>query len=443
MALTPSGPASDTARPELLSINNYHYRRGGAESVFLQHGVLLEGAGWSVVPFAMQHPANLPSRWSSYFAEEIELGHRYSALRTLRNATRIVWSHDARSRLARLLDATRPTIAHAHNVYHHLSPAILPLLKDRGVPVVLTLHDLKLLCPAYLMLASDGPCERCKGGRIHNVVVHRCIKGSLAMSALAMVETAVHRALGLYRDNVDRFVVPSRFLLEKCVEWGWPRDRFTWIPNAVDLERIGPLPDDDRPGRSFLYAGRLAREKGLPVLIEAAARAGVPLVIAGDGPEASALQALASRSGGAVRFTGHLAFPELIALVRASRAAVLPSEWYENAPMSILETYALGRPVIGSALGGIPELVRDGVTGATFPAGDVDALATRLTDFASMPDERILAMGRAGRDWVEREFTTRRYLERILDLYDGLVAPGSTTARTASLARPTEMAGVR
>src|SRR5438552_8783721 len=169
-----------------------------------------------------------------------------------------------------LLDHVRPRIAHAHNVYHHLSPSILPLLRKRGIPVVMTVHDLKLACPAYTMIADNKPCERCRGGRIHNVAVHRCIKGSLALSSLVMLETFVHRMLRLYDVNISRFVVPCRFVLEKLVQWGWPRDRFAYIPNFIDVGRFQP---DCAIGERFVYCGRLHSSKGVETLVRAAALA--------------------------------------------------------------------------------------------------------------------------------------------------------------------------
>ncbi len=210
----------------LLSINNYHYYRGGAETVFLEHNRMFESQDWRVVPFSMHHPKNLPTPWSSYFIDEIELGSDYSLREKLIRVPKVIYSFEARRKLGRLLDETRPDVCHGHNIYHHISPSILSLLKQRGVPTVLTLHDLKLACPAYSMLATDGICERCRGGKFYNVVTHRCLKGSLAMSAIVWTEAVLHRWLGSYLDCVNCFVVPSRFYIEKFVEWGFPRAKF-------------------------------------------------------------------------------------------------------------------------------------------------------------------------------------------------------------------------
>jgi glycosyltransferase involved in cell wall biosynthesis len=411
--------------PTLLAVNNYYYSRGGAETVFFGHNRLLEAAGWNVVPFAMRHPKNLETPWSKYFVDEIEFGGDYSLAQKLVRAPKIIYSFEARTKLQRLLDAVDVDICHVHNLYHHISPSILGLLKRRGIPVVLTLHDLKIACPAYNMLAPDGVCERCRGGRLYNVVVHRCIKGSAALSGLVMLEAVLHRLLGSYRDCVSRFIVPSRFYIEKLCEWGMPRALFQHVPNFVDVQRYIPV---YAPGSYFIFFGRIAREKGVGTLIRAAASAGCTLHIVGTGPELQEMQKLAAQLKANVTFRGHLSGDALHEAVRNARAAVLPSEWYENAPMSALEAYALGKPVIGARIGGIPELINEDVTGATFASGDAVNLAAVLTRFASYSSQQIEDMGRAGRQWVEGFASADVYRQRMLDTYRELRTPEPSSA---------------
>jgi glycosyltransferase involved in cell wall biosynthesis len=403
----------------LLAINNYHYRRGGAEVVFLEHTRMFENIGWQVVPFAMRHPNNFATPWSDYFPDEIEFGASYGLGAKLVRSSRVIYSMQARRNMHRLLARIRPQVAHVHNIYHHLSPSILPPLKRCGIPVVMTLHDLKLACPAYTMMSGGKPCERCRGGKLYNVAVNRCIKGSLTLSALVMVESYLHRLLRLYEANVDRFVVPSRYLLDKLVQWGFARERFIYIPNFVDIARFEPGSD---AGRRFVYCGRLDQLKGVETLVRAACAARQPLTLIGSGPMAARLRPLSEELGGDVIFTGHLAKDALGAAIQDARAVVVPSECHENAPLALLEAYAAGRPVIGSRIAGIPELVREEETGMLYPTGDVDALADALTRFAQLPDARISAMGAAGRAWVERDFNPAVYLERQLDLYGALSA---------------------
>ena len=212
--------------PRLLSINTYHYRRGGSDVIYLDHAGLMEQAGWSNAFFAMHHPNNLETPWSRHFIDELELGHAYSPWQKLTMASKVIWSFEAQRKLRGLLEEFRPDIAHLHCIYHHHSPSILSTLSEAGVPAVMTAHDLKIACPAYKMFNSTGVCERCREGSVLNVVRHRCIRGSLAASAIVAAESGLHRWLDTYRKHLAKVVVPSRFFMQKFIEWGWPADRF-------------------------------------------------------------------------------------------------------------------------------------------------------------------------------------------------------------------------
>ena len=244
------GSARRTSRRDamttLLSVNNYHYYRGGAETVFLEHNRMFERQGWQVVPFAMHHARNLPSPWSEHFVDEIEFGETYSLREKLTRVPRVIYSRQARQRLRQLLDATHPDICHAHNLYHHISPSILGLLKQRGVPVVLTLHDLKIACPAYQMLASDGICERCRDGRLYNVVRHRCIKNSSALSAVVMVEAVAAPTAGLLPELRRSLRRAQPVLCQQARRMGFPGRE---VPARPELRRCPAL-------RARVHAGR-------------------------------------------------------------------------------------------------------------------------------------------------------------------------------------------
>jgi len=398
----------------LLNVNSYHYRRGGSDVVYLDHAALMGERGFENSFFSMQHPKNEPTPWSQHFVSELEFGHDYPALTKAVMAAKVVWSWEARSKLSQLLDAFPARVAHLHCIYHHLSPAILPLLRARGVRTVMTAHDLKIACPAYKMLNRGGVCERCREGSVLNVVKHRCVRDSLAASAVVAVESGLHRLLGTWQKHLDVVVCPSRFFRDKFVEWGWPAAQFEVIPNVVDAARFEPRFE---PGGYLLYFGRLAPEKGVATLLRAAAQVGVPLKIAGSGPEEGALRAMPEAQRPEVEFMGFRSGAALHQLVRDARAVVLPSEWFENAPMSVLESMALGKPVLGARIGGIPELIGDNETGWLFPSGDAPALAERLRAIALADDAVLAAMGRRAREQVSQLYTRERYAEAMLALY--------------------------
>lgn len=403
--------------PKLLSLNSYHYRRGGSDAVYFEHALLMEGLGWENGFFSMNHPKNVQSPWSRFFIDELEFGHSYGFGQKLAMASKVIYSFEARRKLKGLLSEFRPDVAHVHCIYHHLSPAVLPLLREEGIPVVLTAHDLKIACPAYKMLNRGGVCERCKTGSVLNVVKHRCVRDSLAASAIVAAESALHGWLQTYRKHLSKVVAPSKFFLEKFVEWGWPRDQLIYIPNYVDASRFDPWFES---GSYFLYFGRMAPEKGVHTLLRAAAVAGVKIKLAGTGPEFDAMRLLASELGVDAEFLGFKSGSELHELIRHSRAVVLPSEWYENAPMSVLESFAFGKPVVGARIGGIPEMINDGENGWIFPSGDAVALAELLSRIAKLPSDEIARMGRCARDGVEVRFGQKAYLRDMLTLYADL-----------------------
>ena len=403
----------------LLSINSYHYVRGGADVVYFDHAALFEAHGWKNSFYAMHHDENRPCEDSRFFAECIDYHKAGSKLQKLIHAERIVYSFEAQRKIAALLDTRRIDVAHVHNIYHHQSPSILVELKRRGVPTVMTAHDLKIACPNKMMMNRTGVCERCKGGRVWNVARYRCVQDSAAASALVAVESALHKALNLYDRNLDRIVTPSRFYRQKLIEWGWNGDKIVTIPNFLS----SPPATRAAPGGDYLlYFGRLAQEKGLATLIRAAALSGTRVTIAGTGPEEASLKALAAELGAPITFAGFRTGDALWSLVDGARAVVLPSEWYENGPMSIIEAFARGKPLVGADIGGIPELIDEGRTGWSFRSGDPDDLARALCMTMAASPSDLALMADATREKAAIDFAAETYYRRMSALYEELRA---------------------
>ncbi|SEN13575.1 glycosyltransferase family 4 protein [Nitrosomonas marina] len=401
----------------LLSLNTYNYRRGGSDAVFFDHQKLFQELEWNTVAFTMRHPKNEVSEWEQYFVDELEFGNNYSILQKIVMAGKVIYSWEASANLKRLIQHVRPDIAHAHCIYHHLSPSVLNVLSEAGIPAVMTAHDLKLACPAYKMLNKTGVCERCKDGNLWHVVKNRCIHDSLAASMLVSVESSAHKLLGLYKKNLDKIITPSQFYRTKLIEWGWHPNKLVYIPNFIHYQSYAP---QYKAGEYFLYFGRLAPEKGVDTLIKAALMTGVKLKLAGTGPDEKKLHRLVPEGCNTIEFLGYRSGDTLKSLIQHARAVVLPSQWYENAPISILESYACGKPVIGSWIGGIPEMLKPGETGFLFETGNVAALSELLQDFESMADSRLEEMGRAAHNFATSAFTVDRYLENMCSLYQSL-----------------------
>lgn len=407
---------------KILVVNKFYWPKGGSERVLFDLADAYAAAGHDVIPFAMAAPENLPTPWAPRFAP----GVRYDEARglgALSAAVRAIYSRPAKRALASLLDDARPDVAHLHNFHHQLSPSIVDALREAGVPAVHTLHDYKVICPNYLLYTEGAVCRRCVSGSFHHAVVHRCVRGSVAASALAALEMTIHRARRTLERGIARFVSPSRFLAEQLAEAGAPRDRIRVVPNGVDP---AAFPVAEGRGDGFLYVGRLSHEKGIATLLDAIGKVdGARLAVLGAGPMEDALRARAGRvAPGRVEFAGHLPREELLERLRGARAVVLPSEWYENAPLSALEAQACGVPVIAARIGGLPEIVRDGRTGLLFRPGSADELAVQIARLAHEPG-LAEQLGRGGRRVIEEEFTLAGQVEAMLGLLEEVASSAS------------------
>lgn len=415
---------------KLLNLNTYHYRRGGADAVYFDHIELFEGIGWQTAAMAMSHPKNEPSPWDQYFVDELEFGSEYGVLQKISMAGKIIYSLEAKNKVEKLIDDWQPDVAHAHNLYHHISPSVLTVLKKKNIPTVLTAHDFKLACPAYKMFNNSGICERCKGGNLSHVILNRCVRDSLMISSLVAVESTIHRLFGLYKNSLDKIVVPSRFLFNKLVEWGWAEEKLAYIANFVHIEQYQP---NYQPGDYFVFFGRLAKEKGVDRLLMAGAKAGVKLKILGTGPLEQELKDFAGLEQVDVEFLGYRSGDELKTIIAESRAVVLPAQWYENAPISIMEAFALGKIVIGSNLGGIPEMIEDSHTGYLFDHDDEQQLVSVLSRVSQMPDSQLISMGKTAREHVSQHFTSANYLAKMLALYQQLGVVDESSLATSGI----------
>jgi glycosyltransferase involved in cell wall biosynthesis len=398
----------------VLMVNKFHYPRGGAEHYMFRLAGLLEQRGTEVDYFAMRDARNLPCPTDRYFVSEVSFEQPPQGLSgRIGMAARMVYSREARSKMGRLLADRTPDLAHVHNIYHQLSPSLLAPLRRRGVPVVMTVHDFKLVCPVYSLLSHGEICERCVGNGFGPAVRHRCNRGSLSGSLLVAGETWAHRRLGLYRDGVDVFITPSAFARDRLITGGYPAERIVVVPNCVVADDYHPL---HRAGDHALYVGRLSREKGVEVLVRAAAASGARVKMVGDGPLRPTLQRMIAESGADVELLGFRSGEELSAAVQAASVVVMPSICHDNCPLAVIEAMAWGKPVIGSRVGGIPELVRDGEEGLLVPHGDTAALGAAMLRLQEDPElgER---MGRAGRARVEAHYDADPHYRAVAAAY--------------------------
>jgi glycosyltransferase involved in cell wall biosynthesis len=405
----------------LLLVNKYHFIKGGAERYYLDLGKRLSARGDRVVYLSMQHPENVPAGEGDAFVEGVDYRARMGVFSRLRHALRSIYNGEAARAAHGIVRRSRPRIAHLHNVYHQLSPSVIRALDADGIPVVQTLHDYKLICPAYLLMTQGEVCERCRGGRYFETYRHRCLLDSKGASFVAMAEAYLHRWLRTY-EKVRTFICPSRFMMEKVASFGIDPKRLVHLPYFLPIDRYQP---GQRGAPYYVYAGRLSREKGMATLLEAHARlprSRIPLRVLGDGPMRGVLETRKEELGlDDVTFEGYQKAEDLNAIIGGALFAAVPSEWYENYPFAILEAFALGRPVLGTRIGGIPELVRDGETGLTASPGDPNDLAEGIAKLMRDP-AKADSMGRAARSWVAAELAPGPHIERLDAIYREVAA---------------------
>lgn len=401
---------------KVLLANKFFFRNGGSEAVLFQERDFLMKSGVEVVDFSMQDERNFESLYSSYFVENQSYGNGAGrgVFGQLASAIKFVHSAEAVNKIGRLIDKEKPDVVHCHNIYHQLTPSIIGAAKRRGVPVVLTLHDYKPVCPAYLRLRNGHVCSDCLDGGFGKVLSNRCADGSLGKSALLYAEATVQKWMGNY-EMVDAAVAPSRFLADSVSPRRFPKERMRLLYNGIDVDSVAPSLGDEG---YILFFGRLSQEKGVHTLFEAhsAMKGKIGLVVAGTGPLEKQLREKFPQA----KFTGHVTGDKLRTTIENASVVVVPSECYENCPMSVLEAMAFGKPVIASDIGGIPELVVHGETGLLFEPGNKEVLASNMSDLMKNAVKRR-EYGMAGRKRVEEHFSLERHNKGLMEVYTSLL----------------------
>lgn len=368
---------------KILMVNKFFYIKGGSETYYFALKRLLESKGHEVIDFSMKDPKNFESPYSEYFVDAVDYNGETGAKEKLRAAMNIIYSKEAKRKFEKLVIDTKPDVVHLHIFQHQLSPSILDICKKYNLPVVYTAHDLKMLCLNYVMMTHGEICEKCKGGHYINCAKQKCVKDSFAKSMINVCEGYLHKWRKSY-DAIDRIVTPSEFYHRKFLDFGVAPERVLHLANFLDRERpeVNPI---ENGGKYFLYFGRLSREKGIMTLIRSYEKyresgGEALLYIVGNGPCMDEISAYVKEKNlESISLLGFKSGQELIDIVGNAKAVILPSEWYENGPYSAIEAIQCERPVIGSELGGIPELI-DG-NGYIFNHGNVEELAELLLKF--------------------------------------------------------------
>lgn len=388
---------------KILLANKFYYRRGGDCIYMLNLEKLLKAHGHEVAVFAMDYPENLDTPWKKYFPKNMS---------KLMAFTRPFGSHEVKSTFKKLLDDSKPDVVHLNNVHTQLSPVMAELAHQRGIKVVWTLHDYKLLCPRYDCLKNGNTiCETCFNGDKKACLDNKCMKGSKLASFIGFKEAIVWNRERL-EASTDVFICPSQFMADKMVQGGFSKSKMQTLCNFIDVEKCKFSSTDGTDDVELLpkkedyycFIGRLSHEKGAKTLIEAANQLPYKLVIIGGGPLMDELKSVAHTN---IEFVGFKQWDDIKQLVGKARFSVIPSEWYENNPLSVIEAQCLGTPVLGANIGGIPEL-----TDYTFSSGNIADLKTKIEKmWNSEFDYQQIASD------AQHRYDAETYYDKLINIY--------------------------
>lgn len=383
----------------ILLANKFYYRRGGDCIYMLNLEQLLKEHGHKVAVFAMDYPENIETPWKQYFPQNMS---------KLMAFTRPFGSAEVKAKFNKLLDDFKPEIVHLNNIHTHLSPIIAELAHNRGIKVVWTLHDYKLLCPRYDCLRNgDDICELCFNEDKSSCKTYKCMKGSTLASLIGYKEATTWNRRRLEKCT-DVFICPSKFMAQKMAQGGFNSKKLVSLCNFIDIDKCKK--DTYEKENYYCYVGRLSHEKGVKTLIKAAQKLPYKLVIIGGGPLSDELKNETTNTN--IEFVGYKQWDEIKEIVSKARFSVIPSEWYENNPLSVIEAQCLGTPVLGARIGGIPELIENNVTGMTFENLNVNDLTSKLEAMWQHTfDYKEIALT------SQKRYNSESYYQNILKIY--------------------------
>jgi len=380
-------------------VHNFYQQRGGEFAVFEAEQRMLHDAGHTVFTYTRD-------------SREID---DYGSWKRSALALRTIWAGDSYREIASLLRGEAPDVAHFTNTFPLISPSAYDACHKAGVPIVQSIHNYRLLCPAATLWRDGALCEECVDHSLLRAVRHACYRKSRPTTAVLAAMLALHRRRGTYSRLVDRYIALTEFARAKLIAGGLPQERVVVKANFVEPD---PGQREDL-GDYALFAGRLSEEKGLRTLLDAWQRldSGAALHIAGDGPLRRELEARVAHEGiTGVTFMGQLPRAELLTELRGARFLLFPSQWYEAMPMSIIEAFACGVPVIAARLGAMSEMIEDHRTGLFFSPADSVDLATQL-HWAFSHDTEIIQMGDAARAEYSARYTAALNRPRLIEIY--------------------------
>lgn len=391
----------------ILIVNKFLYLRGGDCVHSLNLKQLLRNAGHDVCFYAMSYSQNIVCEENKYFAEEISFSAKDLQGR-IKAANRIIWGAGVAQNFKKLLDEFQPDVVHLNNIHSYLSPIVAKLAYQRGIKVIWTLHDYKLICPSYSCLCKGNICEACFTDKKY-VILHKCMKNNLMASILAWWEAANwnKNKLSLWTNS---FICPSQFMAKKMQQGGYPASKLQVINNFIGREQVQLMSTVNLiREEAYAYIGRLSQEKGIESLLKAASRLPYKLYIAGSGPLEAELKKKYTANN--IIFLGYLGTKDTIELFKKVSFTVIPSISYENNPLSVIESMCCGTPVLGRNIGGIPELLEISSFNCLFTQDkELPSLITKMFNTVVSADRNELSTAALQR------FSSEHYYQKWLEI---------------------------
>jgi len=384
----------------ILLGHNYYQQPGGEDRVFRSEIAMLKGFGHDVYVYE-RHNDEIKS----------DIVSRISHAASLR------FSKNSYDRTRSLIRSFKPDAAHFHNTFFVMTPAVFYACKDEGVPVLVSLHNFRLMCINALFFRDNRPCEDCLPGSRMSGIIHRCYRGSLPFSVLAAGMTDYHWRRRTWTDTVDHFAVATEFTKKKHLQAGIPSEKITVLPPFVEE----PSDSAQHKGDYALYAGRLSHEKGIDVLLKAWRDVKeIPLYIVGQGPMQKEIETYINDHGMTqVKMLGFLEGEDYLKVFARAKFLVVPSVCYENFPRVVAEAYACGVPVLANRHGTMQEVVEDGVTGLLYSHNDCQDLALKAR--AMVRDEgKYTQLSANARRVYDLEYTPKRHYEKLMAIFQGM-----------------------
>lgn len=382
---------------KILLVNKFYYRRGGDCIFTIELERLLKSKGHEVSVFSMQYPENFSSEWSKYWP---------STMSKLKALTRPFGDSEVRRKFVQLLNDFKPDVVHLNNIHTQLSPIVARLAHEHNIKVFWTLHDSKLVCPCYTCMRDGEWCTDCFTKKF-SVVKNRCMPGGFLGSLIGYLEAKKWNKDKLQK-YCDLFLPPSKFMADTCVAGGYSVDKFRVLCNFIDLNKVRFLSFEKK--EHYVYIGRLTKVKGIETLCSVAVTLPYKLIVIGGGELEDSLRE--RYKGTNIEFVGPKKWEEFRPILESAKFMVIPSEWSENNPLTVIEAQSVGTPVLGANIGGIPELIESGHNGMIFESGNKPDLKEKL---------RLMWESSFNYEQISREaqsqYSADRYVEELLKIY--------------------------